>query len=68
MEPSPLITPPVSQPQPWPPVDLLTGGSVTIVWAFATDLARLGLHRARQRLRAVAPRGRCARSGCPAAR
>jgi hypothetical protein len=59
--------PPAGQPATLPPGDLLTGGSVAIVGAFAIDLARLGLHRARQRLCAVARPGRCARS-CPAAR
>lgn len=59
---------PAERPGTLPPGDLLTGGSVAIVWAFAIDLARLGLHRARQRLRIVALSGRCARSSCPAAR
>jgi hypothetical protein len=68
MQSSPLLTPRPAQPKTLPPVDLLTGGSIAIVWAFAIDLARLGLHRARQWLRAAALPGRCARSGCPATR
>ena len=65
---SPLFTPRPERPDTLPPGDLLTGGSVAIVWAFAVDLARLGLHLARQRLRAVALPGRCARGSCTATR